>query len=336
LLLSITDRGIYCAEADVYIDPWKSVPRALITHAHSDHARRGNKQYITQEFSAPIIKHRIKGAKVRGVKFGEKININGVQFSFHPAGHIIGSAQIRVEHKGRIEVASGDYKLESDGISGEIEIIKCHHFITESTFGLPIFRWRPQSEVFSEINDWWTENKNKGKISLLTAYSLGKAQRLIHNLNSEFGTIYTHGTIEKINGLFRDQGIGVPKTSLLTPEISTKQLIGNMVITPSASLGTSWSKNIIAPSIANASGWMALGKNSKRGGADRGFVLSDHADWDGLNKVIELTGASQVTVTHGYTEQFAKHLAEKGTNAYTASTDYTGETMIENESKEES
>ncbi len=331
MLLTITDKGIYCAEANVYIDPWKPVDKALITHAHSDHARWGHKQYISQHSSVPIIRHRLKGANVRGVKFGEKININGVQFSFHPAGHIIGSAQIRVEHKGRVEVASGDYKLEADGISEEIEIVKCHHFITESTFGLPIFRWRPQSEVFSDINEWWKKNKEEGKISFITAYALGKAQRLIQNVDSKIGTIYTHGSIEIVNNLFRDQGINIPTTRHLTSEISQKQLIGNLVIAPSSALGSSWGKKIKPASIAITSGWMTMRGNRRRRGADRGFILSDHADWDGLNKVIDATGASEVTVTHGYTEAFARHLSERGFKAYTATTEYTGEQLIENE-----
>ena len=193
-LIEFRDRGLYVAPADVYIDPWKPVNKAFITHGHSDHARYGSKAYIATRAALPVIKHRLGShINARGVEFGEEVLVNGVKFSFYPAGHIIGSAQIRVEHKGEVWVVSGDYKVEPDGVSEEFEAVKCHTFITESTFGLPVFNWRPQQEVLEDINRWWQSNKEEGKVSILAAYSLGKAQRIIQNVDHSIGKIFTHG-----------------------------------------------------------------------------------------------------------------------------------------------
>ncbi len=326
-LLKISDRGIYCEQADVYIDPWKPVERALITHAHADHSRKGHQKYMSHHDSVPIIKHRLGGVEIQGVEYGEQTKINGVTFSFHPAGHIIGSAQIRAEYKGEIAVASGDYKTENDGISGEIEAVKCHTFITESTFGLPVFRWQNQNLVYEEINQWWRKNKSEGKLSVISAYSLGKAQRLIQNLDHNIATIYTHGAIEAINKLFRKHGYNLPDTVHLGGNGKLKEEEGGLVIAPPASIGTMWMKKYKTAQIASASGWMAMRGTRRRRGVDKGFVLSDHADWDGLNTIIKETEAENVVVTHGYTDIFARHLHEMGLNAYTAETEYTGETL---------
>ena len=216
-LLSFTDKGIYCQAADVYLDPWRPVDKAIITHGHSDHSRAGHRRYITHHRNIPIVKHRLGNVNISGKAWGEKFTVNGVNFSLHPAGHIIGSSQIRVEHKGEIWVFSGDYKDEADGLVTPYEPVKCHTFITECTFGLPAFKWSPQNEVFDEINRWWAENKSDGLTSVLFGYSLGKAQRLLKNLNSSIGPIYTHAAIENLNEVVREL-VSLPKTIRITKD----------------------------------------------------------------------------------------------------------------------
>ena len=333
-LLTFTDRGIYCEQADVYIDPWKPVNRALLTHGHADHSRWGSKYYLTTRTAAPVIKYRLGDINIETVEYGEVKTINGVKFSYHPAGHIIGSAQIRVEYKGEIWVASGDYKLEDDGLSEAYEPVKCQHFITESTFGLPVYRWQPQEEVFAEINDWWRANQADGRVSVITAYALGKAQRLLEGLDTTIGKIYTHGAIENTNEIIRAQGIELPDTTRVTKEIDKKDYPGNIVIATPGAVGQPWMKKFGQARVGAASGWMTLRGARRRRGADRGFVLSDHCDWPSLLEAIDATGADNIYVTHGYTAIFSKHLRTLGLNAVELETEYEGE-LAEIESKAE-
>ena len=230
-LIQFTDKGLYIPQADVYIDPWRKVKKALLTHGHADHARYGMEHYLCTHAAKPVIQYRLgKKISIDSVAFGETTSINGVQFSFHPAGHIIGSAQIRVEYKGEVWVVSGDYKTENDGISEDFESVKCHTFITESTFGLPVYKWTPQALVFEQINSWWEENKALGKTSVLTGYSLGKAQRLLHGLNTSIGKIYTHGVVENTNRVLRKQGIKLPPTIKVNAHQTKKDYAGNIVV----------------------------------------------------------------------------------------------------------
>ncbi|MEM9834889.1 MAG: ligase-associated DNA damage response exonuclease [Bacteroidota bacterium] len=327
-LLTFTDRGIYCARADVYIDPWKPVRRALITHGHSDHARWGHQAYLCTESSAPVMRYRLGNVQIQTIAYGKIITINGVKFSFHPAGHIIGSAQIRAEYRGEIWVASGDYKLEDDGISEAFEPVKCQHFITESTFGLPVYRWRDQAEVLADINDWWRNNQAADKVSMLTTYALGKAQRLLRGLDPSIGTIYTHGAVENTNEVIRRQGIELPDTVRVTAAIPKKAYRGQLVLTTPGSVGQPWAKKFSPMSLGAASGWMTLRGARRRRGADRGFILSDHADWPGLLRAIAATGAENIYVTHGYTAIFSRYLREQGYNAVPLETAY-GEELEE-------
>lgn len=309
----------------MYIDPWRPVKKALITHGHADHSRWGNQHYLSTEKAAPVIRHRLGRIQLSTVKYGEKTTINGVHFSFHPAGHIIGSAQIRIEYKGEVWVVSGDYKIENDGLAAPFEAVKCHTFITECTFGLPIYKWVEQKVVFESINNWWRQNKEEGKVSLLTAYSLGKAQRIIKYLDTSIGQIYTHGAVENTNAVIRTQGFDLPATTKVEGIKNSKDFIGNMVIAPPSAIGSSWVKRFKPLSIGMASGWMALRGARRRRAADRGFVLSDHADWEGLNQAIAATEAERIFVTHGYTEIFQKWLQEQGYEAYIVKTEFEGE-----------
>lgn len=323
-LLTFNNKGIYCAKADVYIDPWKPVKNALITHAHSDHARVGMGRYLAHVLTVPVLKHRLgPDIDVQGVQYAEPIKINGVEFSLHPAGHIPGSAQIRVAYRGEVWVVSGDYKLEADGFSEAYQPIKCHHFITESTFGLPVYTWLPQHTVFQSINNWWQKNKEENKVSVIAGYSLGKAQRILRGLDNSFGKIYTHGAIENTNQVLRNCGLDLPETHFISDDTTKKELEGQVVICPPSAIGTPWMRRLGQYSTGFCSGWMALRGARRRRAADRGFVLSDHADWQGLLMAVENSEADHVYVTHGYKEIFARFLREeKGLNATTVDTLY--------------
>ncbi len=332
-LLQFNENGIYCAAAGVYLDPWRKVDKAIISHGHADHSRWGMKSYITHNSNIPIIKHRLgEDITVAGYDFGESFTINGVKFSFHPAGHIIGSSQIRVEHKGEVWVFTGDYKTEDDGVAVPYEVVKCDTFITECTFGLPAFKWRPQEEVFKDINNWWAENKAEGKTSVLFGYSLGKAQRLLKHLDTDIGKIYTHGAIENMTEVVR-QLIDLPPTERVTRETKKEDIKGNIVIAPPSAHGTTWIRKMVPYVTASASGWMTFRGARRRRAIDKGFVLSDHCDWQGLLQSIKATGAEKVICTHGYTDIFSRFLREQGYDARTEATQYEGEQGEESKSE---
>ncbi len=335
-LLQFTEKGIYCKQAKVYIDPWKPVDYAIITHAHADHSRWGNKFYLSHHLSKPIIQHRLgQDISIESMEYGERRTINGVGFSFHPAGHIIGSSQVRVEYKGEVWVASGDYKLENDGFCTPFEPVKCDVFITECTFGLPVFKWKPQEQVFAEMNTWWQKNKFEGKATVLAGYSLGKAQRILQGLDPSIGKIYTHGAIEKTNEIIRNMGVKLNETIYVESEIKKKDFEGSLIIAPPGALGTSWQKKFPAYEVGMASGWMNVRGTRRRQSLDRGFVLSDHADWDGLNSAIKATDCEKVIVTHGYTNIFSKWLNDKGIETQVESTEFEGELAEVGQGKED-
>jgi putative mRNA 3-end processing factor len=336
-LLQFTDRGIYCERAGVYLDPWKPVDKAIVSHGHSDHAYWGHKQYLCTQEAMPVIRHRLNlQDNIQTLAYGETLNINGVNFSFHPAGHIPGSAQIRAEHGGEVWVFSGDYKLQHDGISTPFEPVKCNVFITESTFGLPVYKWKPQQEVFDEINAWWRNNQQQGKTSVIAGYTLGKAQRILKNVDASIGRIFTHGAVDTINEVMRQQGFVLPEAPRVTDEFKKPDLQGALIVCPPSALGSPWMRRFLPYSLGVASGWMKLRGTRRRRGADRGFVLSDHADWDELNVAISETGASKVFVTHGYAEIFAQWLSSKGIEAHEVKTRFEGELgEIDEAAKEE-
>ncbi|MEM6892965.1 MAG: ligase-associated DNA damage response exonuclease [Bacteroidota bacterium] len=323
-LLQFTNKGIYCEPADVYLDPWRPVDKAIISHGHADHSRWGHKKYITHHRNVPIVRHRLGKVVITGKEWGETFTINGVKFSFHPAGHIVGSSQIRVEHQGEVWVFTGDYKIEDDGLTTPYENVKCHTFITECTFGLPAFKWQPQKEVFEDINGWWAENQAEGKTSVLFGYSLGKAQRLLKHLDTSIGKIYTHGSVENMTEVLRPL-VDLPETTLITRDTKKEELLGNIVVAPPSAHGSTWIRKMVPYVTASASGWMTFRGARRRRAIDKGFVLSDHCDWDGLLESIKATGAEKVICTHGYTDIFSRYLRELGYDARTESTQYEGE-----------
>ena len=310
-LISFTDKGLYCQKGDFYIDPWKPVERAIITHGHGDHAYLGHKYYLCHTHTKPILQLRLGENNYQSLEWHETININGIQVSLHPAGHIIGSSQVRLEYNGEVWVVSGDYKIEDDGISGKFEPVSCNTFITESTFGLPIYTWKPQQQVYDNIITWINKNKENGKTSVLLAYSLGKAQRVLQAIKETTQNIFAHGAIFNMQQGLINAGWDISKVVRITAETPKELLKGAVVIAPPGADGTSWMKKFQPFSVGVCSGWMQVRGNARRRNVDAGFALSDHADWNGLLQTVKATGAEKVFVTHGFQSAFSRYLNEE-------------------------
>ena len=326
-MLRITDRGLYCEAGDFHIDPWLPADRAVITHAHGDHARWGSRSYLGSREGERVLRTRLgAGARIRTADWGEAVQINGVRISLHPAGHILGSAQVRVEHGGEVWVVSGDYKTEPDPTCTPFEPVRCHTFVTESTFGLPIYRWAPQAEVFAEVRAWWRANREAGRASVLFGYALGKAQRLLAGvLGAEEGPIFTHGAVERLNGDYRESGIALPPTTYAGAAPRSQDWSGALIVAPPSAAGSPWIRRFGAASTAFASGWMRIRGARRRRSVDRGFVLSDHVDWPALLDAVDATGADRVWVTHGYREPVVRWLREHGLEAEAVVSRWEGE-----------
>jgi putative mRNA 3-end processing factor len=330
-LIDFTNKGIYCRKGNFYIDPWQPVDLAVTTHGHSDHVKWGNKAYLCHELTKPVLIQRLGDVNIETLPYHKEIDINGVKLSLFPAGHVIGSAQIRLEYKGEICVVSGDYKVEDDEISTPFEPVKCHTFVSESTFGLPIYKWQEQHHIFSQIKDWISANRDQNKTTVLIAYSLGKAQRLIKGLDG-YGDIYVHNSIANLNEAFIQSGLDLPPTIRVTPETTKESLQKGIVIVPPVLAEGRWIKNLTNAATGVCSGWMQVRASRRWRSADAGFALSDHADWPGLLSAIKATQAEKVFVTHGYTATFSKYLNEIGISAEEVKTQY-GDIDEENEDK---
>jgi putative mRNA 3-end processing factor len=324
-LIEFSDCGLYCRTGGFYIDPWKPVDRAVITHAHSDHARWGSKYYLCHYDTLPLLKLRLGPNQYQSAGWNEPIYINGVRVSLHPAGHIIGSSQIRVEYNGEVWVISGDYKVENDGLSGIFEPVKCQNFITESTFGLPIYNWKPQPEIFSDIKRWIQKNSFEGKTSVLIAYSLGKSQRILSPIAEVTDKILMHGAVYNVHTALVNAGWKLPDAQRVTFETPKELLKGNVVIAPSGAEGSPWIKRFAPYEVGICSGWMQVRGNVRRKNADAGFALSDHADWKGLLSAVKATEAEKVYATHGFQSAFSRYLNENGIEAAEVKTEYGGE-----------
>jgi len=310
-ILELTESGLYCPPAGVFIDPWKPVSKAIITHAHSDHARWGMQSYLAHEGSREVLKYRL-GADIalETLPYKTEIKVGDAYLSFYPAGHIPGSAQIKIRHKDKIAVVSGDYKVENDGLSEPFEPVKCHEFVSECTFGLPVYHWQPQEEVCKNINTWWQENAALGLNSVCFAYSLGKAQRLLKALEKSLGEIYVHGSIWNTNQALLANGFSIPDVKKLNVESTSSKPKGAFIIAPPSTDGSTWLNKLKPFRTATCSGWMQIRGHKKRRATDAGFVLSDHADWPGLIQSIKGTEAEKVLLTHGFTAPFTKYLNE--------------------------
>lgn len=310
-LISFTEKGLYCQKGDFYVDPWKPVDRAVITHAHSDHAYYGHKYYLCHNYTKPILQLRLGDNNYQTVGWDEPIYLNGIKISLHPAGHIIGSSQVRIEVDGDVWVISGDYKTEDDCISGNFEPISCNTFITESTFGLPIYKWKPQQEIYNNIITWINKNKENGKTSVILAYSLGKAQRVLQAIRETTQTIFAHSAVFNMQQMLIENGWNLTPVERVTPETPKELLKGTVVIAPPSADGTPWMKKFNPHSVGVCSGWMQVRGNARRRNVDAGFALSDHADWDGLLQTVKATGAERVFVTHGFQSAFSRYINEQ-------------------------
>ena len=326
--------GLYCPPGDFFIDPWRAVPRAVITHAHADHARRGHGHYLAQRDALGVLRARLGAISIDGVDYGQTLEHRGVRISLHPAGHVLGSAQVRLEYRGRVWVASGDYFLS--GVETDVNLtcaafepVHCDCFITESTFGLPVYRWAAQQQVHEEILDWWQECAAQGQTALLLGYSFGKAQRLLAGLgpaDGHPGPIFVHPAVHEVCLAYVAAGVVLPPYRELPAPTTRGPRAGRagesadalsraIVIAPPGVTDSPWARQLGDTRSAFASGWMRLRGMRRRQGLDRGFVLSDHADWPGLMRAIAATRAERVIVTHGYEDVMLRWLAEKGLQA---------------------
>jgi putative mRNA 3-end processing factor len=309
-LITVRPEGLYCAAGDFYVDPWRPVETALITHAHADHARSGSQHYLATAPSEGVLRQRL-GADIhlQGVQYGDRLKLGETWVSFHPAGHVLGSAQVRVEHKDEVWVVSGDYKRCADPTCAPFEVVPCDGFITEATFGLPIYKWDSGAETARRIYDWWQAAGDRP--SILFGYAFGKAQRVLSELRAYTDCpVYVHGAIAVLNDFYRAQGIPLLPTVNTTDQPKGTAYGGDLILAPPSAHRSSWMKRFKAPQTAFASGWMAVRGARRRRGYERGFVLSDHADWSSLISTIQATGARQVYVTHGQNDVLARYLRE--------------------------
>ncbi len=330
-LIEPTDRGLYCEAGDFFIDPWRPVDRAVVTHAHADHATAGCDEIpLLGNRRRSLAATRPPRRRIEGSDYGNDVEINGVKVTLHPAGHLLGSAQVRVQHRGRVEVVTGDYKTQPDMTCATFEPVRCHRLITECTFGLPIYRWQPEDELAAEVNDWWRGNIAARRTSVIFAYALGKAQRVLSLIDRGLlaetgGVVAVHGSVKRFVEVYAAAGVDMPTVQTSTDE--TRKLVKGrgLVVAPPSVLGTSWLKRFAPASLAFASGWMMVRGNRRRRGVDRGFVISDHVDWPGLLATVEACGCESAGATHGYTAATARYLREQGYDADEVATRYVGE-----------
>ncbi|MBS1972008.1 MAG: ligase-associated DNA damage response exonuclease [Bdellovibrionales bacterium] len=314
-MLTLTPNGLYCKAGNFYIDPKGAVERAVITHAHSDHARRGAKQYYCANSGRSLLHARLgKNIKSQSYAFGEKFQLGGVTLSFHPAGHILGSSQVRMEYQGEVWVASGDYKRDPDPTCEPFEVVKCDTFVTEATFGTPAYIWNKEADLGKEIYEWWSANAAQGKNSVLFAYSLGKAQRVL-GLLEPYATrqVICHSAATPLNECYREQGVKLTPTRCLSTIENNEHLEGELLLVPQSFLSTEQAL-ILGDhyETAFASGWMATDHR----GYDRGFLLSDHADWNDLLRTVQECGAKQVYVQHRGKGALVRELNRMGIKAF--------------------
>jgi putative mRNA 3-end processing factor len=324
-LICLSAKGLYCPPGDFYIDPWQPVAKAFITHAHSDHARVGSQHYWSTHQTVPFLKHRLgDAASVEGVPYNQKMRIGETQVSFHPAGHILGSAQVRVEYQDQVWVFSGDYKRGADPSCEKFEVVPCDTFISEATFALPVYNWESGTQTARRILDWWQNDRERP--SLLFCYAVGKAQRILAELAQLTNEkIYLHGAMAALTDIYRAQGIDLLPTALVSEQEKSYSFKGDLVLAPPSAHRSAWMKRFKDPQTAFASGWMQVRGARRRRGYEKGFVLSDHADWNELNQTISETGAKTIFLTHGRTDALARFLTEKGLTVRLYQTQYEEE-----------
>ena len=332
-MLTETPAGLYCASGDFYIDPWGAVPRAVITHAHGDHARFGSDAYLCAASCAPLLHRRFgPAASIQSVPYGESLTLGSTRVSLHPAGHVLGSVQVRIEGSDGVWVVSGDYKRAPDPTCDGFEVVPCDTFVSESTFGLPIYRWDPTAVVIDEIMDWWRGNAEKGLTSVIFCYSIGKVQRLLAELALVTDSrVFVHGMMLSMIGAYRDAGVAMLPTTPLIDRPRGTSFAGELVLAPLSARGTPWMRRLGDLSDGFASGLMRVRGVRRQRACDRGFVVSDHADWPALLQTIMETGATRVLATHGHAETLARFLGEQGLASGVLRTAWEGEAASEND-----
>lgn len=320
--------GLYCPAGQFYIDPWRPVATAVLTHGHGDHARVGMGCYHTSAEGLPILQWRLGQQDYRVHGYGEAFTLGHARVSLHPAGHVLGSAQVRIEAEGQVWVVSGDYKRQPDPTCSPFEVVPCDTFITEATFGLPIYRWPDTAEVARDIVQWRDRCAARGEAAILYCYALGKAQRVLAELAPWIDRpVYLHGAIAAGVDVYRQAGIHMADTQLVidadgAPTASGSGFAGELILAPPSAAGSAWLRRFRQAQHGFASGWMRLRGNRRRRNMDRGFVVSDHADWPALLHTIRDTGARRVIATHGDTDALVRTLNEAGTAAETLATQY--------------
>lgn len=325
-LIVLGPEGLYCPAGDFHIDPWKPVPRAIITHGHGDHARGGMGEYHCTVPTLPILRWRLGEQSYTTHCNGEPFQLGRARVSLHPAGHVLGSAQVRVEVDGQTWVASGDYKRQPDPTCDPFEVVPCDVFITEATFGLPVYRWPHTPDVAREIAQWRRDCAARGEAAVLLCYSLGKAQRVLAELLPfDDQPALLHGAVAAGVEVYRQAGIDLLPTRLVADEEKGAEFAGQLVIAPPSAAGSAWMRRFRKAQTGFASGWMRIRGNRRRRNYDRGFVISDHADWPDLCRTVRETGARRVIATHGNTDALIRALREEGIAAEAFRTDYGGE-----------
>ena len=327
-LIRVTPEGLFCEAGGFYIDPWLPVPRALVTHAHGDHARPGSAAYLCLADTAPFLRRRFVefAPVVESVSYGHRLRLGRTIVSFHPAGHVRGSAQIRVEADGEVWCVSGDYKRAADPTCAPFEPVRCNVFVTEATFALPVYRWPSSASIARDILDWWNENRTAGRPAVLFCYALGKAQRVLAELSALTDrAVYVHGAVAAITDVYRAAGVPMVPTVAVADTAPRRSFAGELILAPESAMGSPWMRRFSEAETAFASGWMQLRGTRRRRALDRGFVLSDHADWNALLRTVRETGASRVLTTHGYSEVLARYLSEAGLSAEPLVTRFEGE-----------
>lgn len=325
-VLELTQNGLYCAAGEFYVDPWptkdRQAPRSIITHGHADHARPHSEQYFATPETCSVMAARMPGPiSLAPLQYGEVHRFGDARVSLHPAGHVIGSAQVRVEVDNEVWVVSGDYKRDADPTCQPFEVVPCDVFISEATFALPAYRWRPTPEVAAEILDWWDTNRQKRRSSILFCYAFGKAQRILAELALLTDrTVYLHGAMAELVALYRSHGVAMLPTALISDQDKGFDFSEALVVAPPSAAGSPWMRRFRSHSTGFCSGWMRVRGNRRRRGYDRGFVVSDHADWPSLIQTIQETGAKKVYATHGQTDVIVRYLRETGIDAETLST----------------
>jgi putative mRNA 3-end processing factor len=315
-LVVMRPEGLYCPAGDFHIDPWQPVPRAVITHGHGDHARDGMGEYHATQVGLPVLRWRLGDQAYVAHAYGEAFRLGAAAVSLHPAGHVLGSAQVRIAAGGETWVVSGDYKRQPDPTCAPFEVVPCDTFVTEATFGLPIYRWPATEDVARDILDWRDECAANGEAAVLYCYALGKAQRLL----AELGRLtdepaHVHGAIAAGVAVYREAGVDMLATLPVEDDAKSSTFAGKLVLAPPAAAGSAWLRRFRRAQQGFASGWMRVRGNRRRRNFDRGFVVSDHADWSDLLRTIRETGARRVIAMHGNTQAIVRVLAESGVDA---------------------